>query len=124
MAYLTAAELPTFYPKAAALDDGDVTTYLGRANAFAYGEIKGDIPAGLDQTNLKTAIAMAFEIFAKGETAQANVVTGNITDAAPAGKLAQKSEDPFKLVKAMLIPYAQAVLAVNSSKSDRGIAFL
>jgi hypothetical protein len=109
------------------MNANDITTFLSRANAFAYGEIKGDVPATMDTQNLKTAVAMAFEIFAKGETAQVaqvNVTTGNITDAAPAGKMVQKTEDPFKVVKAMLVPYAQAVLAGNASKSDRGIRFL
>jgi hypothetical protein len=81
----------------------------------------------MNTENLKTAVAMAFEIFAKGETnavAQVDEKTGNITDAAPTSKAVQKIDDPFKVVRAMLSPYAQAVLAGNASTSDRGIRFL
>jgi hypothetical protein len=127
MAYLQEDELVTMYSKAANITDRAI--YLARANAYCEGKIGGPIPAlgvdgqTIDLGNLKTAVVMAFELFAKDETGQADPDTGNITDAAPAGYFS-RSNNPFKQVDEMLVPYAQAVDATVPQKSERGIRFL
>jgi len=126
--YLTADELPSFYPKAANMQPDDVTTYLQRANSLAYGEI-GGVPANLsaeETAALKGAVAMAFEIFAVGESGQADEVTGTITEAAPEGPFVRKTykdSDPFKVVRDMLRPFGAKVAAATPETSDRGVAF-
>jgi hypothetical protein len=124
MAFLEASELTgTFYKKAANMDQDDLTTYLQRANAFAKGEI-GGVPPTVDD-DLKAAVAMAFEIMAQGESAQVDDVTGNITEAAPAGSYTRaKDKDPLDVVKGMLRPYKIAFEAANAAKSDRGVSFI
>lgn len=125
MAFLTEAELTTtYYPKAANMDPADRKTYLQRANAFCKGEIGGDPPTIDD--DLKTAVAMAFEIMAQGETAQVDETTGNITEAAPPGQYTRtsKERDPLDVVRQMLRPYRMAFEAANAAKSDRGVSFL
>lgn len=120
--YLTQDELTdTYYPKAAAMPQEDVILFLSRANAFAQGII-GGMPPNADDV-LKTAVAMAFEVLAKGETGQADPVTGNITEAAPAGVYVRR-ENTLKTVETMLQPYAQAFDRANTTKSERGISFL
>jgi hypothetical protein len=107
------------------MDANDKTTYLGRANAWAYGEIGGEPPTGMDLTVLKTAVGMAVELFAQGETAQTDEVTGNITAAAPSGyHSVMKEPDPFDHVRVMLKVYKDAITAANTSKAARGIQFL
>lgn len=124
MAFLEAVELKNvFYKPAASMEADDVTTYLMRANAFAKGEI-GGVPPTVDD-DLKVAVALAFEIFTKGETAQADDVTGNITEAAPAGFYVRESKkDPLDIVRNMLRPYKLDYQAANIGKTDRGAMFL
>lgn len=122
MAFLTAQDLPSFYKPAAAMTQDDVTTFLQRANAYAKGEIGGN-PPEIDD-DLKAAVALAFEIFTKGETAQVDDFTGNVTEAAPGGQYSRKTSDPLDVVKAMLRPYRLAFERANATKSDRGVAFL
>jgi len=128
MEFLTASELKAkYYTKASSMDTGDVTQFLSMANAYAFGVIGGNPPEilGDDKTALKTGIALAFQLFAKADTAQVNEVTGNITEAAPAGAFVRNQErDPWKMVDAMLKPYADAYAAANVTKSDRGLKFL
>lgn len=127
MAFLEATDLPSFYKPAASMTQDDVTTYLQRANAYAKGEIGGIPPAipGDDGADLKAAVALAFEVFSKGETAQVNDFTGNITDVAPGGQYTRKdSKDPLDTVKAMLRPYRLAFEAANAAQTDRGVKFL
>lgn len=119
--YLTEEEIKdTYYPKAAIMPAADVTLYLARANAYAQGII-GGMPPNVDD-NLKTAVALAFEVLAKGETGQADPVTGNITEAAPAGVFTRR-ENPLKAVDTMLKPYADAYDAANIPKSEKGVQF-
>lgn len=123
--FLTAGELPAYYPKGQNMDADDKTTFLARANAWAYGEIGGEPPAAMDLTVLKTAVGLAVELFAQGETAQTDDVTGNITQAAPPGYYSvTKDPDPFDHIRTMLKPYKDAIIKDNTSKSDRGIMFL
>lgn len=129
MAYLTAEELKsTYYKKAAGLEDQDkVAEALAQANAYAFGQIGGTPPAipGDDGYSLKAAVATAFQYFIKGETGQANVDTGEITDVAPASQpVKEGGRDPLKIVDAMLAPYAAAFRAANTQKSNRGFMFL
>lgn len=122
MAFLTAVELPTYYTPAAAMESEDVTTFLQRANAYAKGEI-GGVPPTVDE-DLKAAVALAFEIFTKGETAQVDDFTGNVTEAAPGGQYSRKTSDPLDVVKAMLRPYRLAFERANATQTDRGVVFL
>ena len=120
---LSQDELTTvYYKQAAGMDSNDVFTYLARANAFCVGSI-GGIPGVIDET-IKTAVALAFEIFAQGETAQVDINTGNITEAAPAGYYSRKASDPMQVVREMLGPAKAAYTAGNVATSDRGVSFL
>lgn len=122
---LTITELPTYYTAAAAMTAGDKSRYLQRANAYCLGFIGGTPPVltwDTDQANLKSVVALAFEILAEGETAQTDVTNGNITEAAPTG--AGKRTDPLKQVDKMLLPYKAAYEAANAATSDNGYAFL
>lgn len=129
MAYLTEAELNTYYPDAAAMSAGDRDKFLGRANGFAGGVVGGPLTAdqitkaGLDPGNLKNAVSMAFEILSEGETGQVNLNNGNVTEAAPTGQYVRR-KDPLNNVITMLRPFADLYDRVNSEKSDRGISFL
>jgi hypothetical protein len=127
MAYLTAAELPTYYPKAKNMAADDVTTYLAQANAYASGVIGGKLPADKVDDGLKTAVATAFGVFARGETAQVNSVNGNITPAAPAdwyNRPTSRQYDPLDSVKTMLTPYAVLFDSLNKAASENGFMFL
>lgn len=128
MAYLTAEELTAqYYRKAADMKQDDVAYFLQRANAYAFGIIGGPPPtiSGDDGSNLKTAVAMAFEFFAKGETGQANEVTGEISDAAPASQsVKEEGKHPLKIVEGMLEPYAAAFRAATTVKSSKAAVFL
>ena len=127
MQFLTTGELPTYYAKAANMQPGDVSQFLNTANAYAFGVIGGNLPEipGDDKEALKSAVALAFQLFAKADTAQVNVVTGDITEAAPAGAFVRNQErDPWKMVDAMLKPYADAYAGANVTRSDRGVKFL
>ncbi len=128
MSYLTAAELPAFYPTAATMEAGDVTKFLGRANAYAVGIIGGVLPAStyndlLPEVAIKDAVSLAFEIFSKGLTGAADSLTGNITEVGPTGIYA-KTPDPLKTVEAMLKPYTAAYDRRNTATSERGVRFL
>ena len=123
--FLTAGEFPVYYPKGVNMNADDTLTYTARANAWAYGEIGGEPPAAMDLTVLKTAVGMAVELFAQGETAQTDTDTGNITAAAPAGYHSiMKDPDPFDHIRVMLKPYKDAITRADTSKADRGIMFL
>jgi hypothetical protein len=126
--FLTEAELKsTYYKKAATMDQDEVTLYLNQANAYAFGIVGGIPPAipGDNGAGLKAAVALAFQLFAKADTAQVDEVTGNITEAAPAGAFVRnKEKDPWAIVDRMLKPYAEVYAASNVTKSDRGIQFL
>lgn len=127
MAFLNAADLPNYYSKATNMDENDVSTYLQRANAFALGEIGGVPPVipGDDGENIKIAVALAFEIFAAGETGQVDNFTGNITDAAPGGNYSRNTErDPLDIARGILKPYKRAYEAANAAQIDRGVQFL
>lgn len=127
MAFLNATDLPSYYNKATNMDPLDISTYLQRANAFALGEIGGIPPVipGDDGENIKVAVALAFEIFAAGETGQVDSFTGNITDAAPGGNYARKTErDPLDIARGILKPYKRAYEAANTAQTERGVRFL
>jgi hypothetical protein len=120
---LLEAELKgTYYKKATNMEAGDLTTYLARANAFAIGVIGGEPTADV---TIKVAVAMAFEIFAQGETAQVEEITGNITEAAPTGYYSRKAKnDPLDIVREMLGPARKAFEAASTATAGRGVQFL
>lgn len=121
--YLLTDELQsTYYPKAAAIPPADVALYLQRANAFCAGEIGGKLPVSAVDYNLKTAVALAFEIMSRGESAQVDPVNGNITEAAPSGFYVRKPE-PLDTVKGMLVPYAELYRQLQPDPT-RGVKFL
>lgn len=123
--YLTVVELTsTYYPKAATMESTDVNTYLMRANSFAQGIIGGPLSEEYIDEGLKTAVAMAFEILAQGESAKVDAVTGNITEAAPAGYYQVKKPDPLDTVKTMLIPYTMQYDRLQLPDNNRGVRFL
>ena len=124
--FLTQAELvSTYYTPAEPVTDAEQKLYLLRANAFCRGYIGGDPPV-MDE-GLKIAVALCFEIFARGETSQIDEATGNITEVAPpTAATAQSSKsnaDPYKIVKEMLRPYKLA-FENATNVSDRGVKFL
>ena len=124
--FLTQAELiSTYYTPAEPVTDAEQKLYLLRANAFCRGYIGGDPPV-IDE-GLKIAVALSFEIFARGETSQIDDDTGNITEVAPpTAATAQSSKsnaDPYKIVKEMLRPYKLA-FENATNVSDRGVKFL
>lgn len=124
--FLTQAELiSTYYTPAEPVTDAEQKLYLLRANAFCRGYIGGDPPV-IDE-GLKIAVALSFEIFARGETSQIDDATGNITEVAPpTAATAQSSKsnaDPYKIVKEMLRPYKLA-FENATNVSDRGVKFL
>jgi hypothetical protein len=128
--YLTADELTTtYYPKAANMPQEDRDTYLQRANSYAFGKI-GGVPTFTEQLpadGLKAAVALAFEIFAKGETAQVDQATGWVTEGAPAGPFVRppsRQYSPLEQVDVMLEPYRAAVAAANAAQAERGFRFL
>ena len=124
--FLTQTELiSTYYTPAEPVTDAEQKLYLLRANAFCRGYIGGDPPV-IDE-GLKIAVALSFEIFARGETSQIDDATGNITEVAPpTAATAQSSKsnaDPYKIVKEMLRPYKLA-FENATNVSDRGVKFL
>lgn len=101
-------ELPQYYPEAAAMTAGDQAKYLARANTYCIGVI-GGVPTYSPEypaEPVKTAVAMAFEIFAEGQAAQTNPVNGRITEAAPTGFYVRKADNPLDVIDKMLLPYA------------------
>lgn len=126
MSFLTESDLPNYCPDAANMTAGDKKKYLNRANGYAFGII-GGIPKYTEQLpaeTVKTAVALAFEIFAEGQEAQTNNVNGNITEAAPAGYYVRKADNPLEVVDKMLLPYAEAFKNQNTASADNGIMFL
>lgn len=126
--YLQLEELKTkYYKKATAMEEGDATTYLARANSYAQGIIGGPLPEAEVDDGLKAAVAMAFEILAKDETgAQIDEGSGNITQAAPEGyftKRVYKGDNPFKTVDTMLLPYAALYEQLQKPNNDKGVRF-
>jgi hypothetical protein len=126
--FLSKEELPVYYPRAENMDANDLVLYLQRANAHAYGQIGGMPPFSdaLTQDNLKIAIALAFEVFARDETAQVDSYTGNITEAAPETFFTRGKDKPLETVNLMLAPYAKAYekSQQQSGNTDRGFMFL
>jgi hypothetical protein len=126
--FLQDNELNTYFAKAANLPPEDRTQFLNQANAYAFGAIGGnppEIPGDTNRAGLKTAVALAYQLFAKGDTGQVDATTGNITEAAPAGAFVRNKErDPWQIVDDILKPYALAYAAANVTKSDRGVKFL
>lgn len=124
--------LSTYYVRGKPIEDTDTDLYLSRANTFCIGYI-GGIPPMLkgeskDRPELKTAVALCFEIMARGETKQINEDTGNITEVAPptgATKTATQyaASDQFATVREMLRPFKNA-LEDTASRTDRGVKFL
>jgi hypothetical protein len=131
--YLTEAEIKDYYPKAEKMAAPEVTLYLARANSYVYGILGGKpnfstLPteeANALENGLKTAVALAFEYFTIGETAQVNPTNGNITEAAPAGYFQRTSnQSQLAQVDKMLKPYAELLDRQNTGQSDRGVSFL
>lgn len=127
---LTATELPSYFPDATEMSLSDKTLFLQRANAYVYSQI-GGVPPVLewdpDQSNLKSIVALAFEILAEGETAQIDGTNGNITEAAPTRPGTKK--DPLSVIDKMLIPYIAEYVRLHGSitvtaETDRGFLFL
>lgn len=124
--------LSRYYLRAIPVEDSDVDLYLDRANAFCVGYI-GGVPPMLpgedrERPTLKTAVALCWEIMARGETKQIDDDTGNITDVAPptgATKTATQyaAADQFKTVREMLRPFKNA-FEFNTNQTDRGVKFL
>jgi hypothetical protein len=125
--FLSVAELTEkYYTPSEPLTDPDKNLYLLRANAFCRGFIGGDPPTIDD--GLKIAVALCFEVFARGETSQIDEATGNITDVAPPTAATMHSNrymtaDQSKTVKEMLRPYKLA-FENSTNVSDRGVKFL
>lgn len=125
---LTVNELPQFYPAATAMNAADVAKFLARANAYAIGIIGGvpvytvEYPA----EPVKTAVALAFEIFAEGQTAITNPVNGRITEAAPTGFYVRKADNPLEVVDKMLVGYAAYFkrTTITIVDADNGVKFL
>jgi hypothetical protein len=129
MQFLTAAELPTYYPEAASMPADQLTKFLGRANSYCLGVIGGDpptVPWDADRANLKAVVATAFEIMAEGEVAQTDPMTGNITDAAPVSPYNRfdTNRNPLATVDKMLLPYKRAFEDANAGQSDYGVNWL
>jgi hypothetical protein len=119
-------ELPQYLPETSNMTEYDQKKFLARANGYCIAKI-GGIPTytvELPAEPVKTAVALAFEVFAEGQDAQTNSVNGNITEAAPNGFYVRKAENPLDVVDVMLMPYAAAFKAGNSAASDNGIMFL
>lgn len=124
--------LEKYYTRGNPIADNDINLYLSRANAWCIGYI-GGVPPMLpgehaDRPGLKVAVALCFEIMARGETKQINEETGNITEVAPptgATKTATqyKALDQFTTVREMLRAYKNA-FEDQTSKTDRGVKFL
>ena len=126
MAFLTESELKsTYYPEAVNMPTGDISKYLARANGYVFGQIGGTPPAitGDDGSGLKTAVAMAFEIFAAGETQSVDPTNGNVTEGAPTSAYS-KQKRALESVNTMLRPYKTAYENANAAETDKGIIWL
>lgn len=124
--YLTKAKLIEFYPPADEMTEAHVDTFLPRANSYANGVIGGKLDDEYVDDHLLTAVALAFEIMTKGDTAQVDPNNGNITRAAPEGHFVPRRAEynPLETVKAMLIPYKEIYAGLNNSSDDRGFMFV
>ena len=121
MAFLTAVELPTYYPNN--MREEDVTKYLARANAYCYGVIGGD-PPNVDD-NLKVIVSTVFEIMAEGQTTQTDNDTGIITESAPvSGFSRDRDNKPLASVDKMLMPYKKAFDDSHTAQADNGLTWL
>lgn len=120
-------ELPQFYPEALAMTEDDQAKYLNRANAYCIGVI-GGVPTYTPEypaEPVKTAVAMAFEIFAEGQKAQTNPVNGRITEAAPTGHYVRRADNPLTVIDTMLKGYADYFKSTIVIVDDpRGVKFL
>ncbi|MEG1083975.1 MAG: hypothetical protein RSE04_05995 [Hydrogenoanaerobacterium sp.] len=122
--FLTKEELLSkYYTLANPVDPEKQDLFLLRANAWCKGYIGGTPPIVDD--DVKTAVALCFEIMARGEVSQIDAVTGNITDVAPptASTKSKTEVDPYDLVKGMLRPYKLA-FENSTNVSDRGVKFI
>lgn len=130
MEYLTADELKsTYYKKATSMGADEVAINLARANSYAQGVIGGALPADKVDTNLKAAVALAFEIMTRGETSQVDPVNGNITEAAPTSPYVQsgfshRRYNPMDTVDKMLKPYAALYDQLNKATDEHGFMFM
>ncbi len=120
--------LETYYKIAQPIDSDKQDLFLMRANAWCEGYIGGLPPVALDgpdAVNLKTAVALCFEIMARAETHQVNDDTGNITEVAPPTAISDLDYDQlFEPVKAMLKPYKDMFDEAHKAQSDRGVKFI
>lgn len=124
--------LEKYYTRGNPIEDADVDLYISRANTWCIGYI-GGVPPMLpgepkDRPGLKTAVALCFEIMARGETMQIDQETGNITDVAPpTGSTKTVTQyaamDQFTTVREMLRAYKNA-FEYTTSRTDRGVKFL
>ena len=112
-----------FFIQVAHVKPEDIDLYLSRANAYCHGYI-GGVPPTVD-FGLKVAVAYAFEIFARGELAQIDEDTGNITDVAPSAytRSQERQTDIFRTVKEMLHPYKLA-FENATALTDRSVKFI
>lgn len=112
-----------FYMQMKKVKPADIDLYLSRANAYCHGYI-GGTPPNVDFA-LKVAVAYCFEIFARGELAQVDEETGNITDVAPSAytRSTNKESDLFSAVKEMLHPYRLA-FEDAAKVTDRSVKLL
>ena len=125
MAYLTVSELTTaFYKPAAAMNPDTVTTKLAQANSFCKGIIGGDLPAANIDDDLKAAVALAFEVFTKDDTAQVDDDSGAVTEAAPGGAFVRnKARDPLTTVENMLGYYKRLYEQIAAPYTNKGVRF-
>jgi hypothetical protein len=109
----------------------DITTYLARANGYAFGVIGGILPASaydetLPEEGLRAAVGLAFEVMSTGESSAVDPMTGNLTQLGPNGFFVTKKPNPLDTVDKMLRPYKNKYDALNASapENERGCRFL
>lgn len=124
--------LGKYYKRAIPCKEDDVDLFLDRANSWCIGYIGGVPPKlpgeDVERTTLKVAVALCFEVTARGETDQIDQETGNITVVAPPTAATKTSTqyasmDQFVTVREMLRPFKNAY-EDTTSKTDRGVKFL
>ena len=125
MAYLAADELrKKFYKPSAEMNQDTVTMKLAQANSFCKGIIGGDLPAANIDDDLKAAVALAFEVFTKDDTAQVNDDSGQVTEAAPGGAFVRnKARDPLTTVENMLLYYKILYERLSTNTTSKGVMF-
>lgn len=118
-------ELAIYVPESARMTDENRLKFLQRANGYALGIIGGIPTYTVERPDgpVKTAVGMAFELFAEGQDAQTNPVNGTITEAAPTGWYVRKADRALDVVDRMLQPYADEFRRGNSAVNDNGIQF-